>query len=214
MNDATVPDSLDITAQAIRALTLYSLAEFQSGHASTIRVSADGTSFCVADDGRGHAIARTVTGSPYLQFIYTHLDYPFAVGEGSPVQLHGIGMSLLNALCSELSVVVHKTDATLRMTYHHGHLCEEEHLNIPAESTGTTVSGVISLTLPRGQTDIKDIEQWLLGVLASNPTLKLHFNGTELHASIEVPPNPSLNADVPHAAAAPAAGCRRLAPFR
>jgi len=214
MNDTSASDSSDITAQAVRALTLYSLAEFQSGHASAIHVSVDGSSFCVADDGRGHAIDRTIAGSPYLQFIYTHFDYPFAAGEGGPVQLHGIGMSLLNALCCDLSVVVRKTDATLRMTYQYGHLCEEEHLKIPAESTGTTVSGVISPTLPCGQTNIKDIEKWLLSVLASNPTLKLHFNGTELHASIEVPPNPSLNADVPHAAAAPAAGCRRLAPFR
>ena len=182
MNDTSAPDSMDITAQAVRALTLYSLAEFQSGHASTIRVSADGTSFCVADDGRGHAIARTVAGSPYLQFIYTHLDYPFAVGEGSPVQLHGIGMSLLNALCSELSVNVQKTDATLRMTYRDGHLCEEEHLDIPTESTGTAVSGTISPALQRGQTNAEYIEQWLLKVLASNPPLKVHFNGKELHA--------------------------------
>jgi DNA gyrase subunit B len=173
---------MDITAQAVRVLTLYSLAEFQSGHASTIRVSADGTSFCVADDGRGHAIARTVAGSPYLQFIYTHLDYPFAVGEGSPVQLHGIGMSLLNALCSELSVKVQKTDATLRMTYRDGHLREEEHLDISTESTGTAVSGTISPALQCGQTNAEYIEKWLLSALAANPPLKLHFNGKELHA--------------------------------
>jgi len=173
---------MDITAQAVRVLTLYSLAEFQSGHASTIRVSANGTSFCVADDGRGHAIARTVAGSPYLQFIYTHLDYPFAMGEGSPVQLHGIGMSLLNALCSELSVNVHKTAATLRMTFRDGHLCEEEHLDVRTESTGTAVSGTISPNLQRGQTNAEYIEQWLLIVLASNPPLKVHFNGKELHA--------------------------------
>ena len=182
MNDTSAPDSLDITAQAVRALTLYSLAEFQSGHASTIRVSADGTSFCVADDGRGHAIARTVTGSPYLQFIYTHLDYPFAVGEGSPVQLHGIGMSLLNAMCSKLSVNVQKTDATLRMTYRDGHLCEEEHQDVPTGSTGTAVSGTINPTVQRGQANPECIEKWLLNVLASNPPLKVHFNGKELHA--------------------------------
>jgi DNA gyrase/topoisomerase IV subunit B len=182
MNDTSAPHSLDITTQAVRALTLYSLAEFQSGHASTIRVSADGTSFCVADDGRGHAIDRTVAGSPYLQFIYTHLDYPFAAAEGSPVQLHGIGMSLLNALCSELSVTVQKTEVKLRMTYRNGHLCEEERLDLPTESTGNAVSGTINPTLQRVHTNAEYIEQWLVGVLASNPLLKLHFNGKELHA--------------------------------
>jgi DNA gyrase/topoisomerase IV subunit B len=182
INDTSAPHSVDVTAQAVRALTLYSLAEFQSGHASTIRVSADGTSFCVADDGRGHAIDRTVAGSRYLQFIYTHLDYPFSAPEGSPVQLHGIGISLLNALCSELSVNVNKPDATLRMTYRDGHLCEEERLDLPTESTGNAVSGTISPTLQRGHTNAEYIEQWLLGVLASNPSLKLHFNGRELHA--------------------------------
>ena len=214
MNDRLAPEYLDLTAQAVRVLTLYSLAELQSGHASAIRVGVDGSSFCVADDGRGHAIDRTVAGLRYLQFIYTHFDYPFAACEGGPVQLHGIGMSLLNALCSELSVVVHKTDSTFRMTYQHGRLCREEHVNTPAESTGMAVSGVINPVLPCNQTKVKDIEQWLLGVLASNPTLQLHFNDTELHAPNEVPPNPSLNADVSHARAVPAAPGRRLGSFR
>lgn len=182
MSDTSTSNRLDITAQAIRALTLYALAEFQSGHASTIRVCAAWTSFSVADDGRGHAISRTVAGAPYLPFIYTHLDYPFAAVEGGPVQLHGIGMSLLNALCSELSVTVRKTEETLRMTCRAGRLCGEERLGLPTESTGNTVAGTVNPQVQDAPANTEKIEQWLVGVLASNRLLKLHFNGKELHA--------------------------------
>ena len=49
-----VAPPMDIKATAVRALMLYSLAEFQCGNATTIRVTANGTSFGIADDGRGH----------------------------------------------------------------------------------------------------------------------------------------------------------------
>lgn len=40
---AAMPEAaLDLTGTAVRALFLYSLAEFQSGHATTIRVTAQG----------------------------------------------------------------------------------------------------------------------------------------------------------------------------
>ena len=187
MADTLIP--LDVTAHAVRTLALYSLAEFQSGQASTVRVSVEGTSFSVADDGRGHAIDRTVAASPYLQFIYTHLEYPFAAEEGGPVQLPGIGMSLLNTLCSELSVTVHRAGERHRMTYRAGHLYSKEDLDLGTGPTGNTVSGTVSPHLQAGHTNIEHIEQWLLAVLASNPGLKLHFNGRELHA---LPPSAPL----------------------
>ena len=126
MTDASIPDPHDITASVVRALVLYSLAEFQSGHASHIRVTADGHSFSVADNGRGHAIGRTVAGQPYLKFVYTHLDYPFEHRQGAPVQLHAIGISLINVLCSELDITARKQDVTLRMSFKNGRLgdCE------------------------------------------------------------------------------------------
>lgn len=99
---------------AVRALILYSLAEHQLGHATTIRVTANGNSFSVGDDGRGHASARTVASAPYLKFIYNHFDYSFGLDEAAPVQLQGAGMSLINSLCSELTVEVRKSDAMLQ----------------------------------------------------------------------------------------------------
>jgi DNA gyrase/topoisomerase IV subunit B len=183
MNDTSSAVCLDVTALAVRTLALYSLAEFQSGHASTLRITAEGASFSITDDGRGHAIGRMVAGAPYLQFIYTQLDYPFGATEGGPVQLHGIGMSLLNGLCSELSVTVRKTEGQLRLTYRGGHLLSEEHLDLPSAVTGNTVVGTVNPDLQGTRTDAQRIEQWLLGVLASNPDLKLHFNGKELQLS-------------------------------
>jgi DNA gyrase/topoisomerase IV subunit B len=176
---------LDITAQVVRALCLYAIAEFQSGHATTLHVTAEGGSFSVADDGRGHAVDRSVAGAPYLQFIYTQLDYPFGLAEGGPVQLQGIGMSLLNALCSDLSVTVRKPNKTLQLTYKAGRLCHEGCVDTLTQSSGTTVAGTVHPQLQQVQqqpTDVDKLERWLAGVLAAHPAMKLHFNGKAVHA--------------------------------
>jgi DNA gyrase/topoisomerase IV subunit B len=182
MSDVSTPDQLDLIADLIRALVLYSLAEFQSGHATTIRVSAEGASFSVADDGRGHAIDRTVAGSPYLKFVYMHLDYPFDTMQGSPVQLHGIGMSLVNALCSSMDVTSRKPGATLRMKFRNGQLSGEELIDVGSEVTGNAVSGTVHAQLQKRGADMTRIRWWLRSVLAASPALKLYFNGQELHA--------------------------------
>lgn len=187
MGDASNQNRLDLTAQIVRALVLYSLAEFQAGYASTIRVSAAGASFSVADNGRGHAIDKTVDGAPYLRLVYTHLEYPFALGKGGPVQLQGIGMSLLNVMCSELSVTVRKAQGTLKLKYKAGRLCQEERVELPNENTGNTVVGTVSSHLQTFDTNVECIKHWLAAVAASNPPIKLHFNGRELHA-----PQPSV----------------------
>jgi len=183
MSDVPSPDQLDVIADLIRALVLYSLAEFQSGHATTIRVSAEGAAFSVADDGRGHAIDRTVAGSSYLKFVYMHFDYPFDSMQGSPVQLHGIGLSLVNALCSSLDVTARKKAATLRMKFRNGQLSGEELIDVESEVTGNTVSGTVHPQLFKHGADITHLRRWLRNVLAASPALKLYFNGQELHAS-------------------------------
>ena len=182
MSDASIPALVDIASCAVRTLALYSLAEFQLGHATTIWASAEGASFSVADDGRGHAIERTIGGSPYLTFVYTHLDYPAETAQGAPVQLHGLGMSLLNSLCSELSVTVRKREATLQLEFTNGKLSHQEVSEIASASTGNTISGTVNLHLQTEPTSIRLIEEWLLSLLNSNPSLKLHFNDRELHA--------------------------------
>jgi DNA gyrase/topoisomerase IV subunit B len=175
-------DCADLTGWSVRTLVLYSLAEFQSGHATTIRVVAESNSFSIADDGRGHAIERTVAGEPYLQFVYTHLHYPFKGGQSAPVQLHGLGMSLVNALCSELTVTVCKPNATHRLVFRNGCSYESERSEVQSSMTGNTVSGTISPHFCASGVEAQGLRDWLQGVKAASPSLKLFFNGYELQA--------------------------------
>ena len=168
-----------MTFNTIRALVLYALAEHQLGHATTIRVTANGNSFSVSDDGRGHAIARTVANAPYLKFIYNHFDYPFGSNEAAPVQLQGIGISLINSLCDELAVEVRKRDATLRLTFREGQLCGHEVLDSAssASETGNTISGSVRPGLAGDGLNNAALAQWLRELLAAHPALRIMFNG-------------------------------------
>ena len=166
----------------MHALVLYSLAEHQLGHATTIRVTANGSAFSVSDDGRGHAIARTVASAPYLKFIYNHFDYPFGSNEAAPVQLQGIGMSLINSLCSELTVEVRKPDAMLRLTFRGGQLCGHEVRDVvtPAGETGNTIRGTIRPELGGDGVDNTSLALWLRQLLPAHPALLIVFNGETL----------------------------------
>ena len=180
MSDDSISASRDVVAFIVRGLVLYSLAEFQSGHCTTIRVEAKDGSFGVADDGRGHAIERTVADTPYLQFIYTHLDYPFVPNRESPVQLHGIGMSLINVLCSELTVVVRKPGMTLRMCFKDGRPSDQEQIEARSDGTGNRISGIVAPQFSPSVDD-KALLHWLNEIKVVTPSLKLHFNNREVH---------------------------------
>lgn len=195
MTVANLAPLRDLTSTAVRALMLYSLAEFQSGNASTIRVTAEGNSFSIADNGRGHSIDKTVDGTSYLKFIYSHFDYPFESGCGAPIQLQGIGMSLVNALCSELTLTVRKRDATLQLLFRDGQLCESNRMAVLSEETGITVSAQVSPQLQAGVVATEQLEAWLLGVLAASPSLKLFFNGRQLHVPLQSDAHMSAHAD-------------------
>lgn len=188
MSTASPEAALDVTGVALRALLLYSLAEFQSGHATTIRITAEGTSFSVADNGRGHLIDRAIDGTPYLKFIYTHFDYPFESSQNPPIQLQGIGMSLINALCSDLTLTVKKRDETLQLLFRDGKLHDSNRKNIESDETGITVSATINPQLQRGVVAGEQLHNWLLGVLASSPSLELFFNGRKLRAHPQIDP--------------------------
>jgi DNA gyrase/topoisomerase IV subunit B len=170
----------DLTATAVRALMMYSLAEFQSGNATTIRVTAEGLSFGIADDGRGHPLDKTVEGTSYLRFIYTHFDYPFEAGRSAPVQLQGIGMSLVNALCSELTLTVRKREETLRVRFRDGQFHESQRTAVLSAETGITVAARLNPRLQADSVATGPLEAWLRGVLATCPTLRLFFNGRQL----------------------------------
>ncbi len=160
---------------------LYSLLEFQSGHATTIRVTAEGSAFSIADNGRGHPIDKTADGTSYLKFIYTHFDYPFESGRAAPIQLQGVGISLVNAMCCELTLRVRKRDATLELLFRDGQLCETHRTEVPSEETGITISATINPQLQGSGAATQQLEDWLLGVLAASPSLTLFFNCRQLH---------------------------------
>lgn len=179
MNDSARP--LDVTGTAVRALLLYALVEHQGGHAGTIRVTMDGRSFGIADDGRGHPLDKALNGVPYLRFIYTHFDYPFGTAGGTPVQLQGIGVSLVNALCSELALTVRKPTETLEVQYRYGALASSERTAVASAETGIAVRGTVRAELQLDAPDGHDLAPWLQGVLACNPELRLFLNGRALH---------------------------------
>jgi DNA gyrase/topoisomerase IV subunit B len=171
------PPRTDIATSVVQTLVLYSLAEHQLGHAKTIRVTASEQSFSVEDDGRGHAIGRSVEGSPYLDFIYCHLDFPYKERKAKPIQLQGLGMSLLNRLCAELVVMVRKPEATLTLRFESGRLVNHELTEATNTATGNRVAGTVCpdlATRPLGQ---RALERWLEAVLAASPSLQLFFNG-------------------------------------
>lgn len=192
MSIARTDHPLDLIATAVRALTLYSLAEFQSGHATTIRVVAEGSSFGIADDGRGHPIDRAIEDTSYLKFIYTHFDYPFESGRSAPIQLQGIGMSFINAMCSELALTVRKRDEMLQLLFRDGQLEGSNRTAATSGETGITVSAKINPQLQESGVDVKQLEAWLLGVSISSPSLRLFFNGRELQSHARRDANPSF----------------------
>jgi DNA gyrase/topoisomerase IV subunit B len=161
----------------VRAFTLYSLTEFQSGNATTIRVTAEGSGFSISDDGRGHPLDKSLEGTSYLKFIYTHFDYPFEAGRSAPIQLQGIGMSLVNAMCSELKLMVRKSDETLTLSFKEGQAQESSRTAAQNAETGIAISARLRPELPAAGTQTLELEEWLQGVVQVHPALKLYFNG-------------------------------------
>ena len=123
-----------------------SVDEAIAGHASTVTVIlyADG-SLSVEDDGRGMPVdIHPDEGIPGVELILTRLhaggkfsdrNYQFAGG------LHGVGVSVVNALSSRLEVWVRRNGKEYQMTFAGGDKISELAVvgNAPRRTTGTTV---------------------------------------------------------------------------
>lgn len=179
---AVIASHVDTTALVVRSLVLYSIAEHQAGYASVVRVTANGNTFSVADDGRGHAIDRTIDGTPYLPLIYEQIRYPFSSSIVAAVQLQGIGISLINALCSRLEVAVRKPNAVLFLTYLNGHLYSRERVEENSVNTGNTIQGIIHPALAAPEVDQGQLRNWLKSIQSALPLLCIFFNGVVLVA--------------------------------
>jgi topoisomerase-4 subunit B len=123
-----------------------SVDEAIAGHASTVTVvlHADG-SLSVEDDGRGMPVdVHPEEGIPGVELILTRLhaggkfsdrNYRFAGG------LHGVGVSVVNALSSHLEVWVKRNGKEYNMAFAGGDKASdlEEVGAVPRRATGTTV---------------------------------------------------------------------------
>jgi len=123
-----------------------SVDEALAGHARTIEVivHTDG-SVEVSDDGRGMPVdIHPDEGIPGVELILTRLhaggkfsnkNYAFSGG------LHGVGVSVVNALSSKVEVAIRRDGQVYRMDFTHGDRASELHVvgTVAKKQTGTTV---------------------------------------------------------------------------
>jgi len=123
-----------------------SVDEALAGHAKTVDVSvhADG-SVSVTDDGRGMPVdIHPEEKIPGVELILTRLhaggkfsnkNYQFSGG------LHGVGVSVVNALSSKVEVTVRREGQVHQMTFAHGDRTSPLAVigQVPKKQTGTTV---------------------------------------------------------------------------
>jgi len=123
-----------------------SVDEALAGHAKTVEVivHTDG-SVEVSDDGRGMPVdIHPEEGIPGVELILTRLhaggkfsnrNYAFSGG------LHGVGVSVVNALSEKVEVTIRRDGQVYRMDFKHGDRASELKVtgSVPKKQTGTTV---------------------------------------------------------------------------
>ncbi|HET7358657.1 MAG TPA: DNA topoisomerase IV subunit B [Rhodanobacteraceae bacterium] len=123
-----------------------SVDEALAGHATSVEVTvfADG-SVEVGDDGRGMPVdLHPEEGIPGVELILTRLhaggkfsnaNYAFAGG------LHGVGVSVVNALSKRLEIAIRRDGEEHRMTFAHGEATSKLEVvgSVPKKRTGTTL---------------------------------------------------------------------------
>jgi topoisomerase-4 subunit B len=123
-----------------------SIDEALAGHANTVEVTLhrDG-SLSVRDNGRGMPVdIHPEEGISGVELILTRLhaggkfsnkNYQFSGG------LHGVGVSVVNALSSHLEISVRRNGKVYQMQFADGEKCSElvEVGSVPKKTTGTTV---------------------------------------------------------------------------
>lgn len=91
-------------------------------------------------------------------------------------------MSMINALCSELTLTVRKREETLEMWFRNGKLLQSHREAQHSQETGMSVLARINANLHGAAVTTAHLETWLQGVLITNPALKLYFNGQLLQS--------------------------------
>jgi topoisomerase-4 subunit B len=123
-----------------------SVDEALSGHASTVEVTVhDDGSVEVSDDGRGMPVdVHPDEGIPGVELILTRLhaggkfsnrNYQFSGG------LHGVGVSVVNALSTRVEVSIRRDGQIYRMNFKNGDSSSNLSVvgSVPKKQTGTTL---------------------------------------------------------------------------
>jgi DNA gyrase subunit B len=123
-----------------------SVDEALAGHCSHVDVTIHpDNSITVVDDGRGIPVATMEKeGRPALEVVLTtlHAGGKFGDGGGYKVSggLHGVGVSVVNALSESLDVEIRRDGYVWRQSYARGAPTGEIERGVPTDETGTRIT--------------------------------------------------------------------------
>ncbi|WP_231036338.1 DNA topoisomerase (ATP-hydrolyzing) subunit B [Pectinatus sottacetonis] len=120
-----------------------SIDEALAGYCTHIEVTInEDESITVSDNGRGIPVDMHQSGKPAVEVVLTvlHAGGKFG-GNGYKVSggLHGVGVSVVNALSSEMDVEVKRNGRVYRISFAYGVTKEQLHEVGTTDTTGTTV---------------------------------------------------------------------------
>lgn len=121
-----------------------SIDEALAGFCTHIEVTIhQDNSVAVVDDGRGIPVDMHKTGRPAIEVVLTVLHAGGKFGGGGYTisgGLHGVGVSVVNALSEKMDVQVQRGGQTHEIAFARGHISEPLHSYGHVETTGTKVT--------------------------------------------------------------------------
>lgn len=121
-----------------------SIDEALAGFCDTIQVTINPDGSCtVTDNGRGIPVDMHESGKPALELVLTVLHAGGKFGDGGYAisgGLHGVGVSVVNALSSWMKVQVHRNGKVYEMAFSRGAVTEKMTVVGESHDTGTIVT--------------------------------------------------------------------------
>lgn len=121
-----------------------SIDEALAGFCDTIQVTINPDGSCtVTDNGRGIPVDMHESGKPALEVVLTVLHAGGKFGDGGYAisgGLHGVGVSVVNALSSWMKVQVHRNGKVYEMAFSRGAVTEKMTVVGESRDTGTIVT--------------------------------------------------------------------------